>query len=252
MEVLSLRYKLSVICVLLIISPLIYSNGEIIKANDDIDPPILEAELKILDDIPLIEFGEESTIGLRFKQSGFNWTALSDTGKPLWDFMFAKIYLPIIFRSIIYLLGYNSVVFETEILENPFGWEAWVSPSSVAYFTGNSTADVDLHVKVSRPTTANTVTIRIKYTAYSGGSNIMGTASTDVLVSVRQYHLAEITALNQYKEVQPDTVVYFPIEVTNRGNYEDTFEFVVSNQSKGFLGLVSGQLTLKPGQTGQI
>jgi len=111
---------------------------------------------------------------------------------------------------------------------------------------------VDLHVKVSRPTTANTATVRIKYTAYSGGSNIMGTATSDVLVSVRQYHLAEVNAIDQHREVSPDSVVYFPLEVKNRGNYEDTFEFEVSNESKGFLGLVSGQLTLKPGETGQI
>ena len=202
--------------------PLIYSNAGLIKADDN-NLPILEAELTILDDVDLVEFGKESTIGLRFTQSGFNWTKLSETGKPLKDFIFAKIYLPILFNSIIYLLGYNSVVFETEIINNPFGWEAWVSPSSVTYFTGESTADVDLHVKVSRPTTANTATIRIKYTAYSGGENIMGTATTDVLVSIKQYHLAEVNAINQHREVPPDTVVYFPIEVTNRGNYEDTF-----------------------------
>jgi len=231
--------------------PLIYSNAGLIKADDN-NLPILEAELTILDDVDLVEFGKESTIGLRFTQSGFNWTKLSETGKPLKDFIFAKIYLPILFNSIIYLLGYNSVVFETEIINNPFGWEAWVSPSSVTYFTGESTADVDLHVKVSRPTTANTATIRIKYTAYSGGENIMGTATTDVLVSIKQYHLAEVNAINQHREVPPDTVVYFPIEVTNRGNYEDTFEFEVSNESNGFLGLVSGHITLKPGETGQI
>lgn len=231
--------------------PLIYSNAGLIKADDN-NLPILEAELTILDDVDLVEFGKESTIGLRFTQSGFNWTKLSETGKPLKDFIFAKIYLPILFNSIIYLLGYNSVVFETEIINNPFGWEAWVSPSSVTYFTGESTADVDLHVKVSRPTTANTATIRIKYTAYSGGENIMGTATTDVLVSIKQYHLAEVNAINQHREVPPDTVVYFPIEVTNRGNYEDTFEFEVSNEINGFLGLVSGHITLKPGETGQI
>ncbi len=241
-----MRHILPIICFFIIILPLIYSNVEIIKADDN-DPPILEAELVILEDLPLLEFGEEATIDLRFKQSGFNWTKLSERG-----FFFAKIYLPIIFRSIIYLLGYNSVVFEAEIVGNPLGWEAWVSPSSVTYFTGDSEANVKLHVKVSRPTTANTATVRIKYTAYSGGSNIMGTATSDVLVSVKQYHLAEVTALQQHREVPPDSVVYFPIEVKNRGNYEDTFAFEVSNESNGFLGLVSGHITLKPGETGQI
>ncbi len=246
-----MRRTSSIICILLIILPLIYSNIDTTRAADN-DLPILEAELTILDDVDLIEFGEESIIGLEFKQSGFNWTKLSDTGRFWRDFLFAKIYLPIIFNSIIYLLGYNSVVFEAEVVGNPPGWEAWISPSSVTYFTGNSTAEVDLHVKVSRPTSPNTATIRIKYTAYSGGSNIMGTASTDVIASIKQYHLAEINAKIQHKEAVPDTVVYFPIQVTNRGNYEDTFEFDVTNQSNGFLGLVSGQLTLKPGQTGEV
>jgi len=215
-----IRHILSILCILLLILPLIYSNVELIRADDN-NLPILEAELSILDDIPLLEF-------------------------------YSKLFLPWRFKSIRHLLGYNSVVFEVKIVGNPLGWEAWVSPSSVTYFTGNSTALIELHVKVSRPTTANTATIRIKYTAYGGGSNIMGTASADVLVSIKQYHLAEVNAINQHREVSPDTVVYFPIEVTNRGNYEDTFEFEVSNESNGFLGLVSGQLTLKPGGTGQI
>jgi len=242
-----LKRILPIICFFIIVIPLTYSNDNIAKAEENDDLPILEAELKILEELPLLEFGQESTIALRFKQSGFNWTKLSERG-----FFFAKIYLPIVFRSIIYLLGYNSVVFETEVLGNPPGWEAWVDPSSVTYFTGDSQVDVNLHVKVSRPTSANTATVRIRYTAYSGGSNIMGTATTDVLVSVEQYHLAEVTALEQHKEVSPDSVVYFPIEVKNRGNYDDTFEFEVSNESKGFLGIVSGQITLKPGQTGQV
>jgi hypothetical protein len=242
-----LKHILPIICFLIIFLPLIFSNGSYVKAQEDNDLPILEAELVILEDVPLLEFGEETTIGLRFKQSGFNWTKLSERG-----FFFAKIYLPIVFRSIIYLLGYNSVVFEAEIVGNPPGWEAWVSPSSVTYFTGDSQALVDLYVKVSRPTSANTATVRIRYTAYSGGSNVMGTATTDVLVSVKQYHLAEVTALQQHKEVSPDSVVYFPIEVKNRGNYEDTFEFEVENESNDFLGLVSGHITLKPGETGQV
>jgi hypothetical protein len=223
-----------------------YSSDNIVKAEQD-DLPILEAELSILEEVPTIEFGEESTIKLKFKQSGFNWTKLEKKG-----FFFAKIYLPIMFNSIIYLLGYNSVVFETEILGNPPGWAAWVNPSSVTYFTGESEEIVYLHVKASRPTSANTVTVRIKYTAYSGGSNVMGTATSDVLVSVKQYHLAEVTALELHKETSPDSIVYFPIEVINRGNYDDTFEFEVSNESNGFLGLVSGQITLKPGETGQV
>jgi len=241
-----LRHILPIICMIIILLPIIYSNTEIITADDN-DIPILEAELFILDDIPLFEFGEESTIGLRFNQSGFNWTFQNSKG-----FFYSKLFLPLRFPSLRYLLGYNSVVFEAEVIGNPLGWEAWVSPSSVTYFTGNSSAEMNLHVKVSRPTTANTATIRIKYTAYSGGSNIMGTSSTDVLVSVKQYHLAEVNPLYQHKEVSPNTVDYFPIEVTNRGNYEDTFDFKVSNESNGFLGLVSGQLTLKPGEIGQI
>jgi hypothetical protein len=223
-----------------------FSSENIVKAEQD-DLPILEAELSILEEVPLLEFGKESTIKLNFKQSGFNWTKLENKG-----FFFAKIYLPIMFNSIQYLLGYNSVVFETEVLGNPTGWTAWVEPSSVTYFTGESEQEIDLHVKVSRPTSPHTATIRISYTAYSGGSNVMGSAAADVLVSVGQYHLAEVTALEAYKEVSPDSVVYFPIEVTNRGNYDDIFEFDVSNESNGFLGLVSGQITLKPGETGQI
>jgi len=230
---------------LLIILPVIYSNTEIIRADDGL--PILEAELFILDDVTLVEFGEESTIGLRFKQSGFNWTDLNKRG-----FFFAKIWLPFKFSMYKHLLGYNSVVFEAEVIGDHLGWEAWVSPSSVTKFTGNSTADVDLHVKVSRPTTENTAKIRIKYTAYSAGSNIIGAASADVLVSIKQYHLAEVNPLVQHKEETPETVVCFPIEVTNRGNYEDTFLFDISTESNGFLGLISGQLSLKPGETGQI
>ena len=241
-----MKHIFPIICFFIVVLPLIFSNCNYVKADDG-ELPILEAELVILEDLPLVKFGEESTIGLRFKQSGFNWTKLEQRG-----FFFAKIYLPIVFRSIIYLLGYNSVVFEAEVVDNPLGWEAWVSPSSVTYFTGDSQAEVDLHVKVSRPTTANTATVRIRYTAYSGGSNIMGTATTDVLVSVEQYHLAEVTALEQHREVTPDSVVYFPIEVKNRGNYEDTFEFEVENESNGFIGLVSGHITLKPGETGQV
>jgi hypothetical protein len=243
-----MKYISVLLYVFLMISPIVFLNGTAIFAEEQ----TLEVELSVEEDVPLVEYGEETTINLTFTQRGFNWTELSETGRPLKDLLFAKVYLPIMFRSIVALLGYNSVVFETNVVGNPLGWEAWVTPSSVSYFTGDKSANLKLHVKVSRPTTANTAVIRITFTAYGGDNSIMGVASSDVLVSIKQYHLAEVTAVTQFKEVTPDTIVYFPIEVTNRGNYEDTFGFKISNESNGFLGLVSGQLTLSPGETGHI
>ncbi len=233
---------------ILLLSPIFFLNEDVLSAQEQ----PLEVELTVEEDVPLVEFGEETTIDMKFTQRGFNWTKLSESGKPLKDFLFAKIYLPIMFRSIIFLLGYNSVVFEADVIGNPLGWEAWVEPNSVTYFTGDKSVELELHVKVSRPTTANTALVRITFTAYGGDNSLMGVANSDILVSIKQYHLAEVTAVQQFKEVSPDTIVYFPIEVTNRGNYEDTFSFETSNESNGFLGLVSGQLTLSPGETGQI
>jgi len=247
-----MRNTLSMISILIIILSIFFPFSEVIDAKEE-KIEILDSELYILEDVPLIEFGEESTIPLRFIQLGFNWTYLSTKNKQFWlDFIIAKIYYSIIFRDIKYLLGYNSVVFEVEVLGEPYGWEAWVSPGSITNLTGGSIADIELHVKVSRPTTVNTAKIRINYTAYSGGSYIMGIGSNEVLVSVGQYHLAEINVLEQHKKASPDSMVNFPIIVTNRGNYEDTFGFEVSNENNGFIGSVSGHLTLKSGETGKI
>jgi len=145
-----------------------------------------------------------------------------------------------IFGLILYLQNYLS------------GWAAWVSPSSVTKFTGKSSVYLDLKVMASRPSTVNIAKIRIKYTAFSGGNNLLGYGSTDVLVSISQYHLAEINTLIQHREMPPESIVGFPIEVKNLGNYEDTFIFEVNNDSNGFLCLVSDQLTLKPNSTGKI
>jgi len=240
------------ISILIIILSIFFPFSEVIDAKEE-KLEILDSELYILEDVSLIEFGEESTIPLRFIQLGFNWTELSTKNKQFWrDFFFAKLYLSFLFRDIKYLLGYNSVVFEAEVIGEPYGWEAWVSPGSITNLTGGAIADIELHVMVSRPTTVNTAKIRIDYTAYSGGSYIMGIGSNEVLVSIGQYHLAEIKASEQHKEAPPDTVVNFPILVKNRGNYEDTFGFKVSDENNGFTGSVSGYLTLKSGETGKI
>ncbi len=247
-----MRDRLSIIVIIImilsILNPFIY-----IVYSQEEEVEILDAELYILDDVEKIEFGEESTINLRFKQLGFNWTKISNFYGKFWlDFFRSKILFSIIFKDIRYLLGYNSVVFETEIIGDPPGWEAWVSPGSLTNFTGDSVADIELHVKVSRPTTINTAKIRIIYTAYGAGSNLFGIGSSEILISTGQYHLAEINAIKQHIEASPDTIIKFPINVTNRGNYDDTFGFEVSNASKGFIASASGYLTLESGETGQI
>ena len=238
-----MKYLPSMFLIILLLMPTLINNSTLAQEST------LEVELAIIDerDDFLVDFGVEETIDLRFVQNGFNWTKLSEGG-----FFFSKIYLPIMFYSLRFLLGYNSVIFNASVVGNPRGWQAWVSPNSVTYFTGESQADLKLHIKVSRPTDINTATIRVNFQAYGGNNAPIGESSTDILVSVKQYHIAQITALEQSKEVRPDTITTFPIEVTNLGNYQDTYGFTITNETNGFLGVVSGFLTLEPGETGQI
>jgi len=248
-----LRNTFSILGIFMIILILftLCQNIAIVRADDE----VYQVELFIVDDDDLVqvEYGVESTIRLHFKQSGFNWSYLREYFGYFWlDFIYAKFYLPIIFREFKDIMGYNSVNFIAEVIGNLSGWAAWVSPSSVTNFTGDSSVYLDLKLKVGRPSTVNTAKIRVKYIAFSGGNNLLGNGSTDVLVSISQYHLAEINASVQHKETSPEKIISFPIEVKNLGNYEDTFIFEVDNDSNGFLCLVSDQLTLKPNCSGNI
>lgn len=240
-----MKYISGMFLIILLLTPTLINVNTVSAAAE----PTLEAELAITDNREniLVDFGKEETISLRFVQNGFNWTKLSERG-----FFFSKIYLPIMFYSLRYLLGYNSVVFNATVLGNPKGWHAWISPNSVTYFTGESSADLKLYVEVNRPTTIKTATIRISYQAYSGNNVPIGKASNDIQVSVKQYHIAQISALEQAKEVQPDNIVSFPIQVTNLGNYQDTYGFTITNETNGFLGVISDFITLQPGETGTV
>lgn len=240
-----MKRKVMLVALLILSSIFFVTNLNCVSASD----VPLEAELFITEDVDLIEYGEEKTIDLKFVQRGLNWTELEEQFKPI----FTKVLWPtVMFRSLRQFLGYNSVVFEAEVVGNPQGWQAWVTPGSVSKFTGDQEVDLELHVKVVRPTNVNTAVVRVKFTAYGGDNSLMGEAGSDVVVSVTPTHLMQVRPINEVNSAAPNTVTYVPLEVTNLGNYDDAFGFRVNNDDKDILVDASGQVSLAPGETGYI
>lgn len=118
------------------------------------------------------------------------------------------------------------------------GWGASIVPPQVVFRAGGGTAPITMSVRAP-PRTSYAITQKVTvsgsvtYAALRANMN-----PSSVMVQIRQFFEMDAFADAPYKEVSPNTQVYYNIKVNNRGNGVDRFMVEVANlkdlTSKGF------------------
>ena len=225
------------------------------------------AELSILpvnNKIPPIIPDEDNFIEIKYvDRLGINWTNLSHftwifkskeykdsiIGK-LVSFWTVKIWWPNFrHRDWKSYLGYTSVRLETEIIGDPKGWTASIHPNTIPQSTDGTTADLRLRVNVDELAAENTVIIKIKATRYLKDSSPYGSSYFSIPVKSEKLNYLDVKPIDTVKEVPPDSIVNFEIEVANLGYFIDTFVATVESDDD-VTGLLSDQsFVLNPRET---
>jgi len=223
-----------------------------------------EVSLILLGEIPPIEYFKDNVINIMFKDDfGLNWTNLKERYGKLLKFLpgeygvsyflLMKIWWPIYFgKDVAKALGYTSVNFYAEFLDNQSGWHAHVEPATVTHVTGGVIKNLRVHVKIEDLTASCTATLRIKCTRIGITGEPIGVSYVDIPLKAAPYHYAEVRPTAEVKNVAPASEITIPVDITNRGNYFDTFVINVEG-GNGAVGLASQQnLVLNPGETRRI
>ena len=215
-------------------------------------------------EIPPIEYFKDNVIDVMFKDDfGLNWTNLKERYTKFLKFLPGeygvsyflrmKIFWPIRFgKDVAKALGYTSVNFYGEFLGNQSGWHAHVEPATITHVTGGVTKNLRVHVKIEDLTASCTTTLRIKCTRIGINGEPIGVSYIDIPLKAAPYHYAEVKPTAEVKNVAPASEITIPVDITNRGNYFDTFVINVEG-GNGAVGLASQQnLVLNPRETRRI
>jgi hypothetical protein len=176
---------------------------------------------------------------------GLPWDALKDRFttfqmRVIWPFLFG---IPDIKRY----LGYTSITFDVEC---PMGWSGKVEPATISKTTGGYVHNnLTLYLQVTDLATEYNPTIRIKCIRYDVLGGEYGISYMTLPVKASSLNFAFINPLEPTIKAAPRSIVYFPIQIINKGEYRGIYEFKIAEQS-GMIGLVSQQtLLLEPGET---
>jgi hypothetical protein len=178
---------------------------------------------------------------------GIPWEAIKDDpwfGNPIlqrfvWPILFG---IPDIKRY----LGYTSISFDVEC---PTGWSGKVIPATIERTTSTFRHTITLYLQVTDLASEYNPTIKIKCTRWDVLGDEYGITYVTLPVKAAALSFAFINALEPTKRAAPRSIVYFPIQITNKGEYRGNYEFRIEAE-KGILGLVSQQsLLLEPGET---
>jgi len=250
---------------LIIITCLIVPTG-IVVAQEESNT---SAELAILPEnniIPPIIPNENIYIKLNYTDTfGINWSDLQyftfilgpmlkrPNDSPLvkiMSFIITRIWWPNFrHRNWKPFLGYTSVLIETEILGNPNGWTASINPSTIPQSTNGTTAKLTLRVHVDALAAENTATVIVKATRILKDGSNYGTSYFYYPVKSEQLYYLDVKPTENTKEIAPDAIVTFNIDITNLGYFVDNFVATV-NSDDSIKALLSDQsFVLNPGET---
>lgn len=215
------------------------------------------AELAILPadkQIPQIIPNRKNVIPLNYTDYyGLNWTMLSgmeDSGlKKVIKVFQTRIYWPLIHPTWIPLLGYTSVVLDVEIIGNPQGWHASVTPTTVPLSTNGTKKELNLEVWVNDLAAENTVTVRIYATRFDKSGNQVGVSYFEIPLRSDNLEYFQVKPIEQFKKVTPDSMAYFQVEITNLGYYVDTFgaKIITDNDTRAIF--TEQSVVLNPSET---
>jgi len=211
-----------------------------------------EVAVKIADDkIPAIQ-KEWTAINLTVEDVfGLNWTYL-EANFNIWVM---KLWWPIMFSlpEIDRFLGYTSIALRpTVVCSDPDSWSAKIIPSTIEGTTQGQFHDVTLYVKVNELATDYNPTVVIECVRYDTFGDEYGKTYATIPVKAESLNFALVDVVEATKQASPKSLVNFEMDITNKGEYKDTYYVDVTgeNASKGF---VSQQvLVLNPGEATRV
>jgi len=220
-----------------------------------------EETLYVVGDIPPIKIGEDAKINLVFEDhAGYNYTYMIES----FGWFVVNVLWPIEFGLI--LGGFNrtyyeefknynclhSIEFYAYIENNISGWHAIVEPSLITGSTAGHKANLTLLVRVDGMTSYPEANVIIKVVRKGRGGAILGVSYHKIPVKAEHIYLLDIRPQKSVINMSPGDSVTIPVEITNKGNYIETYKLVVESNGVS-LGLIGEQiLTINPGETRKI
>jgi len=214
-----------------------------------------EENLYVVGDIPEVSIGNDTTINLVFEdRAGFNYTSWV---KLSW--VLVHLVWPITFG---YIMGggkkgleefkkyacLHSIEFQAYIDGNISGWHAIVEPSLITGSTSGNKAKLSLKVRIDGPTVYPKADVIIKVIRKGAGGKVLGVSYHKITLKAKHIYLLDIKPLKSAIEVLPGSTFSVPVEITNRGNYVETYR--ISVEGDGVASLFGSQLlTINPGET---
>ncbi len=252
MENIKLTHVLTLTFVtLLLISPHIYIG----KSEETSEETDAEENLYVVGDIPEVSVGNDTTINLVFEdRAGFNYTSWVKT-----SWVLVHLVWPITFG---YIMGggkkgleefkkyicLHSIEFQAYIEGNISGWHAIVEPSLITGSTSGKKAKLSLKVSIDGPTVHPKADVIIKVIRKGAGGKVLGVSYHKITLKAKHIYLLDVKPLKSVIEVLPGSTFSVPVEITNKGNYIETYR--ISVEGDGLAALVGSQLlTINPGET---
>ncbi|MCD6542480.1 MAG: hypothetical protein J7K38_04050 [Thermoplasmata archaeon] len=244
------KFIVTLLTVTLILIPLCF----IADAEEQADA---EENLWVVGDIPEIKIGEDTLINLSFEDyTGINYTYLTNYFKknPIASFIFGYIYIPAVFGPRIGMETFqefyclHSIEFHAYIEGNVTGWHAIVEPSLITGSTAGHKANLTLKVRVDGPTVHPMANVVIKVVRKGKGGAVLGVSYHKISLKAEHIYLLDLKPLKSVVETLPGSTLSIPVEITNRGNYIETYR--ISVDGDGVASLFGSQLlTINPGET---
>ncbi|KAA0008881.1 MAG: hypothetical protein FE042_00870 [Thermoplasmata archaeon] len=225
----------------------------VVSAGEQTDA---EENLWVVGDVPEVKIGEDTTIKLHFEDyTGFNYTRW-------WSSLLGRILLHVIWPITIgYCQGgkegleefknaacLHSIEFDAYVEDNITGWHAIVEPSLITGSTEGNKANLTLKVRIDGPTVYPMANVIIKVTRKGANGAILGISYHKISLKAEHIYLLDIKPLKSVVEIFPGSSFSVPVEITNRGNYIETYR--ISVDGDGVASLFGSQLlTINPGET---
>ncbi len=203
-------------------------------------------------DLPSISNENWTSINLiLYDQFGINWERLSGIFpewymKLVWPFTLGK--------HVSRFLGYTSIELYPEIIEgNPDGWQTRiVGSSSIDEADQGRIYRKTLEVKTDKLAIDYSVTIGLKIVRKDVQGGIAGISYAYIPVKANPFNYLELNAVSPIVKAPPKSIASFEVDITNRGYYEDTFQFKIIGDD-GIIGIPTEQaINIKIGETKRI
>jgi hypothetical protein len=245
---------MSLLCISLF---LLLSGSAFVQSKETQEEVVTSAEISAtIDDfiIPGIQKNWTAIHLTVIDNYGLNWTAIKEMQKdpkhPLYKILFSDFWTQTwwvyVYRIPKGILGYTSILLKPEY---PEGWAVKVIPSAFNTTTAGMRHPVTVYAQVNELASDYNPLIKIRVIRYDTFGAEYGSSYINLPLKAVSLNYAYIDAIEPTKKAPPRSLVNFPIEVTNKGEYRNTFQFNITGES-GIYGLVAQQsLTLDSGET---